>query len=1749
MDRVPKVRPRPGPAVLPSEDIVLRDRAAALFSAKELAEFVYPGTNSRAHDHNKWLPVLWREDGSTLMWASLGRTEEHGPVLYMERPHNPHQVPRSVALAFLENSWESYTHLGLVPQAPERRGCRGQENNEAVERLRKAIFPPADIRPASPSLVRPETCSNESPIRSWLFDSGCGSDLISEQEVLHLRDKWTDASTPRYLSTAGGLTKSDYEVPLHIASLGEDIAPWILPSTPAVLSMGRRCVLDGFDFWWPPYSQSPRLSTPSGKVIYLTVRGDIPFLEDGLVAAPATIGPSLPFTPEEGNIMRAREGGQALGLASYTFQERSSDGPAPGRTVSGHLGPASGRTEVVPPYAAASVAPARKPLSDRHCVELAGLLCGLPWPSLASSGWSAFTGGVDGLSRKRSVTCPPRRSRQVLRVINSMILSAFPGTFHWNSVVCGCNLVRLPPAEARYGPVLVLVLAVDLDTCSVIQGDSAEHPVRNSFELLPHDTAVNFTPGSVKEFVVIAFASSRRVPLETSSALFDLGFAAPPLAAPVVGDDGKQESAGIEADIEEEAPAPPSAARLTLQEQAVSLEHLLTHEPKNDHCQACRRAKARHRPHRRKHLISERATRFGELVTADHVYAHSEALEGCDGARDMLVVFDVGTGLLGAYPAASKGARETMESLVHFAGNRRYRRIYTDAAPELIAAVRQIGVRPIIHDTATPGMPQTNGIAEGQVRRVVHGTRAALAQAGLPHPYWSLAARCFVFLRNTALVEGDSAWNRVHKTGHFHGLRIPFGAAVNFIPSPTAARFVPSKYDATSVPGVFLGYSVRGGYDWDNQYLVAMLEEFVGLNFHRSCSSKDHRIYIQTVGEVVFNPNEIRFPLRELWDRDNLSPVGVLARIAPDHRFPERAQDPRDHEGLDPPTPVAEGDDDEGAPDIQDPGHEPFPGGQDEWIETTTSWIRRHRVPRALPFRPDDVADGPRSDELAKHRTTHAILDSGLPLQVHHDDYMAEIAGRPLDRTRLWIGESVFSKKERRDIHGHRLDPMGQRIRRTRRPYHIPVEAWAKMSAKMKKELELPEDQREARGADDSEPRPGTSELSRLEFPRPPGPGAGGASSSRDGLPAAPAMSSSGPDRPRFCEDHPTRGETGSLGDGNPNPHSEPPLTLSDLPELSHKIRSRLRQNRSRRQSSRAVGETSSGGGPALERASSGHITSGSSGSSRRIPRASQSSLDTVYDHDSDDDAHRRIRGPAFGRADVSDPIRSNSEPDGPALERTGVSDSPGSSSDVGPALGRADGTDSEFPWPSPWAGGRNTPVRSESHGLSLRQAEDFSGPAGRQRDRPIVYSSEVSVAQNDSALLHCVAHCPSWYPLHQWDRLSSRSRVDVALGSLISDADGPSLGRAEHEAHYGPRGENDEIPAMPVVKISDQTTETECQVWNSYAAVARSVDRKEMVHNKKAQQAVQEEWDRLRSVGPLGCWDESRVRPKHDVMSEARREKRRAHFGQLMEICVEKNYDIPGKSKYKGRVVYRGDDVKDEFGSKVTVWQDLASCPATLEAAKVADMLSCTPGCSGQQADATQAYTQADFSGIESWVEIPKSQWPQSWWNKGPDWRPCCPLLRALYGHPEAGAYWEQHCERHLISLGFQSFENWPSTYWHPGWKLFLIVYVDDFKLAGKTESLPKAWAAIRKGLKMDDPTPMELFLGAKHHIFRVPRSPGTGGRSSASSMMSRTSSGLRANATYSWPNSKDPSNRLTLRFLRTRMPASVALLTRVRG
>ena len=108
-----------------------------------------------------------------------------------------------------------------------------------------------------------------------------------------------------------------------------------------------------------------------------------------------------------------------------------------------------------------------------------------------------------------------------------------------------------------------------------------------------------------------------------------------------------------------------------------------------------------------------------------------------------------------------------------------------------------------------------------------------------------------------------------------------------------------------------------------------------------------------------------------------------------------------------------------------------------------------------------------------------------------------------------------------------------------------------------------------------------------------------------------------------------------------------------------------------------------------------------------------------------------------------------------------------------------------------------------------------------------------------------------------------------------------------------------------------------------------------------------------------ISAWNLTKVRSKKEVIDEARTSGAKVHFASLMDICHLKTGELEAKhQKYKGRVVLRGDIVKDDSGS-YAVFTEQGSSASQMTAAKIMDIISRLPGCGGQAADAVSAYTQ----------------------------------------------------------------------------------------------------------------------------------------------------------------------------------------------
>ena len=95
------------------------------------------------------------------------------------------------------------------------------------------------------------------------------------------------------------------------------------------------------------------------------------------------------------------------------------------------------------------------------------------------------------------------------------------------------------------------------------------------------------------------------------------------------------------------------------------------------------------------------------------------------------------------------------------------------------------------------------------------------------------------------------------------------------------------------------------------------------------------------------------------------------------------------------------------------------------------------------------------------------------------------------------------------------------------------------------------------------------------------------------------------------------------------------------------------------------------------------------------------------------------------------------------------------------------------------------------------------------------------------------------------------------------------------------------------------------------------------------------------------------------------------------MDLCDLKNLELePQVEKYTGRVVLRGDIVKDDSGS-YAVFTTQGSSASQLRDAKVMDVIARLPGCDGQAVDAVSAYTQVKMENDPKLRILPKSERP----------------------------------------------------------------------------------------------------------------------------------------------------------------------------
>jgi hypothetical protein len=312
------------------------------------------------------------------------------------------------------------------------------------------------------------------------------------------------------------------------------------------------------------------------------------------------------------------------------------------------------------------------------------------------------------------------------------------------------------------------------------------------------------------------------------------------------------------------------------------------------------------------------------------------------------------------------------------------------------------------------------------------------------------------------------------------------------------------------------------------------------------------------------------------------------------------------------------------------------------------------------------------------------------------------------------------------------------------------------------------------------------------------------------------------------------------------------------------------------------------------------------------------------------------------------------------------------------------------------------------------------------------------------------------------------RDEARTKRGIIEVPADGEDCLKILSESRA--RFSQPKAPAMPVLEVDGSSTSIPgglqsqprphqehmsskghvSEEWYSFVHTPVPIPKAFKIPEAKA--ALEKEWSKLEN---RRAWDASKVKSRAEVIARAKSLGRPVHFGSLMDLCHVENSQL-GKEfwTYKGRVVFRGDIVKDEYGQYAAFTEQGASA-SHMAAAEFMDAIARMPDNDGEDSDAVGAYTQvklADAAKLlgmpdvitETWITLPPHRRPQSW-NGIQD--PVCPLLLNLYGHPLAGLLWEKYQESIIMKLGFENVQSWECLYVHREKQVFLSAYADDYK------------------------------------------------------------------------------------------------------
>ena len=112
--------------------------------------------------------------------------------------------------------------------------------------------------------------------KKFIMDSGSGHDLIAMKKVDRMDMETYEDETVNF-HTANGVTSTSKMTDIQFDVFEEPVKAHVLDDTPSVLSMGKRCLEQGYTFIWPS-GKDPFMIDSDGLIINMKVKDHIPYV-------------------------------------------------------------------------------------------------------------------------------------------------------------------------------------------------------------------------------------------------------------------------------------------------------------------------------------------------------------------------------------------------------------------------------------------------------------------------------------------------------------------------------------------------------------------------------------------------------------------------------------------------------------------------------------------------------------------------------------------------------------------------------------------------------------------------------------------------------------------------------------------------------------------------------------------------------------------------------------------------------------------------------------------------------------------------------------------------------------------------------------------------------------------------------------------------------------------------------------------------------------------------------------------------------------------------------------------------------------------------------------------------------------------------------------------------------------------------------------------------------------------------------